>query len=316
MRKRKNSWSDFAVGDPADKGFNADCRVLSKVTHTAHVRQALEILNRREIRPYLVFDESILNDQRILVSWLSPNEWTPGYRYGNVSFGFNFEELIKGKRAYWVEAIAYNTQACRILITDNEHGNLESYDPTTKDGPWWYDVQSKKHYFNGNFCLEFMFEAKINLDNLRSLKFVKHHETYCSVYRASPKDCLEIGLDADRGGARFLAGAIAHESDLTFVREHLVQDSGAPSNHLEAAFNALASAAIRTVKFDGRFGPKGLGITLAKAIAAFYSRGNIKEARELAALFASDEALEIALAKIVSDLTGVDDYKHFLAQDS
>src|SRR4051794_25924403 len=98
------AWSKFKVGVPATKGFNSDCQKFGTVSHTSHVDSALSILSRGEIRPYLVFDESLLNDQRILVSWLSPNHWHNGYRYGNIRFDFDFQSLIAGKHFYWVEA--------------------------------------------------------------------------------------------------------------------------------------------------------------------------------------------------------------------
>ena len=145
------TWSKFKVGAPAIKGFNQDCQKFETVSHTSHVASALSILDRGEIHPYLVFDESKLNDQRILVSWLSPNHWGVGFRYGNIRFDFDFKSLIDDKHFYWVElGRVQDSLLARILVTDKNHdGDLEEYDPTTKKGPWWHDTVSDQHYYNG-----------------------------------------------------------------------------------------------------------------------------------------------------------------------
>ena len=78
----------------------------------------------------LVWDESKLKNTRTCIAWLSPNLWVNGSFYGNIKFGFDWEELIDGKKFYWVEAIPYSTPAYRILITNKQPGlDLESYDP-------------------------------------------------------------------------------------------------------------------------------------------------------------------------------------------
>jgi hypothetical protein len=78
----------------------------------------MSIVESGLIRKGLVFDESKLNKERILVTWFSPNYWGPGYRYGNVRFDVDFESMVSGKHYYWVESIAYGIAACRILVTD------------------------------------------------------------------------------------------------------------------------------------------------------------------------------------------------------
>jgi hypothetical protein len=71
--------SKFKVGMPAARGSNSDYQEVEKISHTSQVDNAFSILKPGEIRPSLVFDKSLLNDQGILISCLSPNDWTDGY---------------------------------------------------------------------------------------------------------------------------------------------------------------------------------------------------------------------------------------------
>jgi hypothetical protein len=244
-------WTKFKVGTPAAKGFNPDCQQFSTVSHTSHVDVAISIIDRGEIRPYLVSDESILNDRRILVSWLSPNFWGTGFRYGNIKFDFEFNSLIEEKRFYWVESIAYKIPACRILVTDKDHADLKGYDPTSKKGPWWHDSTTDTHYYNGTYCLEFMFEDAISMDHLRTLDFVDHHSSYCAVHRNNPTKCTALGHRRARGGAIFLARLATSASSLEQYSSQLVRENGRPNSKLEFAFEELRHRASRNITFTG-----------------------------------------------------------------
>jgi hypothetical protein len=67
-------WERFKIGNPSVRRYwtEPDCVPFDTVTHTSHIDSAIRIITEGEIQPSLVFDESILNTQRILVSWLSP----------------------------------------------------------------------------------------------------------------------------------------------------------------------------------------------------------------------------------------------------
>ena len=141
-------WSEFSVGSPstASNWTNPDCQPLTHIYHVTHLAAAHEVFAKGRLRAGLVFDKSKLNTHRILVNWLSPNSWAYGYRYGNVRFVFSWPDLIEGLRFYWVEAMSYGIKAPRILATANNYdGLLQPYDPTSGDGPWWYDQKSQQH---------------------------------------------------------------------------------------------------------------------------------------------------------------------------
>jgi len=120
-------WQEFKV-KKTRKGAEV-CSKLEEIFHVTHLEAAHRILVDGRLHAGLVFDESRLNKERILVNWLSPNYWHRGSRYGNVQFSFDFSQLIEGKRFYWVEVMRkYRPKACRILITDEEYtGRLEEY---------------------------------------------------------------------------------------------------------------------------------------------------------------------------------------------
>lgn len=208
-------WENFKVGFPSSKEnwTNTDCQPFSKVAHVTHMENALSIIRQGVIRPQLVYDESILNTQRILVNWTSPNDWYKGYRYGNVRFDFDWPSLIANKRYYWVEAMDYTPKACRILITDQNYEadpNLVLYDPTAGDGPWWWKQDEDIHYRNGEYCLEVMLEFELTISDSRTIDFVKHHPSFCCV---NPSSCAERGSTAQKAAARFIAGAISIDLD-------------------------------------------------------------------------------------------------------
>ena len=307
-------WSKFKVGTPAHTGFNTACQAFDTIRHTSHITSALSILDNEKIRPYLVFDESKLNDQRILVSWLSPNQWGVGYRYGNVYFDFDFKSLIASKKFYWVESVAYKIPACRILVSDQNHNaNLEPYDPTIPTGPWWHDTHSDKHYYNGTHCLEFMFEASVSLSNMRTFGFVDHHTMYCSLHRKNPGQCKELGFRAQRGGAMFIGRAVGSGFSLTRLSPHFVTPSGRPNSTLEFAFNELRHRVTQKVVFAGdlkAFSKEGAAV--AKAICSALSFQQIDTAKQLASLFLTENDCDCALAIAVGETVGLSSWAHLV----
>jgi hypothetical protein len=203
-------WHEFRVGSK-DSG-QKDCRPLTKVYHIAHLESAHRIILDGKVRSGLVFDESKLNKERILVAWLSPNFWKDGFRYGSIRFVFDWPTLSKGHSAYWVESVPYSPKGGRILLTRNDYSNkpdlLTPYDPKARGGPWWFDEASGTHYWNAKNCLEFMVERDIEMSELQDLDFVTHHAQQCRV------DCPERGMSEMRAAGLFLARLAASQSTL------------------------------------------------------------------------------------------------------
>lgn len=301
----RNPWAKYAVGKPSTRHnwVEPACTPCAEVSHVSHVESALRIVEAGAIRQGLVFDESRLNTERILVTWLSPNHWTNGFRYGNVRFTFDFAQLVEGKNYYWVEDItSYSPVACRILITSNDHSSrLSAYDPTKPNGPWWFDISRKRHYYNNNYCLEFMVEDDQSIRKATSVDFVAHHSNYCSIHRTSPRSCGERGMNEGEGGGRFLMMAAGRRIDLSALNKSLITDDGALSRQVKNAIGWIARA-IRKVDYQGKVGATtDTGRAVARAVLNALAINQRDEAHLLASLFRSEERLLEAIADVVGD---------------
>lgn len=282
---------------------------LNEIGHVAHIDGALQIIKDRKIKPGLIFHNSVLSDKRILVSWVSPNDWSRlGYRYGNIKFSFDFKKLIEGKRVYYVENIPYSVVAHRILITDIDRGDiLEIYNPTNKDGPWWFNIDEELHYFDENYCLEFMFEGDIYLNSLSSFSFEKHHDSYCSVHRKSPSLCEEMGMPKHKAGALFLERAIARNIDFRDISRFFFSENKL-SDRIDF-FEYMFYKWFDDVEFNGDLdGACKISKAVARAVINAKSIGKIQEMNILASLFKCESAFKNAASILVSELIGFDDY--------
>jgi hypothetical protein len=310
-------WQRFRVGRlPSTARFrNNECQFLDTVSHTSHVGPALQIVENGQLRPALVFDESRLNDRRILVTSLSPNDWHTGFRHGNVKFDFAFKDLIRGKRFYWVEAVAYRVGACRILVTDIDRGGqLEAYDPCERDGPWWYDRIEDRHYYNNKHCLEFMVEAPVDLADLQAFGFVDHHALHCAVHRGHPEKCAERSLPANKGGALFFTRAAVAHASLAGIVPHLSDARGTPIEAVALAFFEFASVFAREIDFSGQLHPRSPGaMALMRAVMSAFTFGALAEARLLGAMFANPGAFCEVAAVVLAETVGLQDWRRLLA---
>lgn len=254
----------------------------------------------------MVFDESVLNDKRILVTWLSPNYWSNGFRYGNVQFEFDFNALVKDKNYYWVESIAYKVPACRILITDQNRENiLAKYDPLGGDGPWWYDQSKGIHYFNSKHCLEFMLETTVSLDMLKGINFVAHHSEWCSIHRYNQAKCKELGLSALRAGAKFFSRIVTTDTDLANLKDFFIDDDGNARSNLDDSISRIKLAITNNVAYAGEIvhgAPKS--VPVAKSVLAAIAYGRIDEAKELAVYFASSDELFKTICNLIGNCLG------------
>lgn len=191
---------------------NNDSREFECVFHVSHIKSSLRILEDKKINKNIVFDKSKLNETRILVSWLSPNDWSNsgGFRYGSIRFQFKFNDIIKDLNCYWIEDIAYNTTACRFLLTRNHYSYYQAYDPVKDPGPWKYNEYNKKHYFNNKYCIEFMFEDDLDLNLVNKIDTVRHNPGMCNINRNCPGDCEDLKYQIDEIESIFIANIIAN----------------------------------------------------------------------------------------------------------
>jgi len=306
-------WKKFSVGVPSSPPrWQPNCQYLNSVAHVTHIETALRIVEDRRLRADLVFDKSKLNNERIRVVWLSPNNWdgAGGFRYGNIRFHFDWATLVEGKRSYWVESIAYGIEACRILITDADYSHaLEPYDPTVGDGPWWIYPLDGEHYWNGEYCLEIMLEGDIDLERASKVDFVRHHSDRCSIdYRS----CRSRGYSADVGGAEFVAAVVSRGLSLALPGIVLEDESLGPKPGW-----ALETAVSRLLRRCDKIGVNCTGIVghkdpaasaLARAVLASLGNAGIaKDFARLTAQFMSKDDLQSAIVEAVAASAGLPD---------
>jgi hypothetical protein len=187
------------------------------------------------------------------------------------------------RRYYWVESIAYRTKACRILITDENHdSDLQPYDPAEKSGPWWWDSDSDSHYFNSNYCLEFMIESPIGLENVESIDFVDHNSELCALY--TPKsNCPEIGIKRTAGGARFLTRAIVSGTKLDDPKGLFLRKDGSESEDLRLAYRSFCEEVFDDLEFGGDLDDHSdRSLALMRGVMSAYTFGFTEEAKLLA----------------------------------
>lgn len=295
--------------------LNPDCVPFDTVSHVAHILPSLSILEEGRIRAGLVFDESKLNKQRILVSWVSPNYWSSGFRYGTVQFTFDWRELIDGLNIYWVESIAYGVQACRILLTSQVHKNLEVYDPKRRDGPWWHDESTGHHYYNEMYCLEFMIERDLVLRKVVEIDFVKHHSDWCSIHRTSPKRCSELGMIDSIAAGHFLAGTVSRKIPVSY---DLFKKSPDGPSQLPApiclGFSVLLTRLnYSNTNYTGHIKHSDeAALPLARAILNAYFLDLEKDVETLKALFNSKDDLANSVAQVVGEHLGMKQWELLL----
>ena len=202
-------------GEP---GTNS-CKRLTTVSHVTHINFAAHAIQEQKIKAGLVFDESRLNQHRVLVTWLSPNDWIE-YIYGTVKFEVDWATLVEGKNYYWVECMHYSPRHFRILVTSEDRSSLlEKYIPELRTGPWWYDKENDAHYFNRDYTLEIMLEDDIPLKSVQKISTVTHHSRICTLYRGSSELCEDINLDSFSSVHSNLVRRNAHgnQCDLAFL---------------------------------------------------------------------------------------------------
>ena len=214
----KTEWNRYKVGLKSTKKnwTEPSCQPFSVVRHITHLKDAFRIIEDGVIRSSLVWDESKLSNTRTCVSWVSPNKWAYGSIYGNISFGYLWNDLVKGRSFYWVEDFKkYNPPAYRILITDNDYSTsklVTPYPVEDSNGPIYFD--GVDWYRNGNFTGEFLIDDDLQLNICHEIGFEDHHTRLCS---KSGSNCKDLGLKNYEAGGRLLSYIIG--KNLTFMND-------------------------------------------------------------------------------------------------
>jgi hypothetical protein len=270
--------------------------------HVTHAPAALRILEDGQITRGLIRDESKLNAYRTTVTWLSPNHWVWGSRYGNVEFSFDFESLANGRRLYWVESIDYSPSACRFLVTDQDVSSLpvSVYDPDTDTGPlrriageWWW---------KSDITLELMFDGDLSLSTCQELNFVRHHANMCAI---DIRKCTDIGKPGDVAGSRIIAYVLSR--NVRVVDHLLVGDKNRDiSSAMEQGLSYLpiVLGACSNI-ISGVIAKRASVEALVRSALLQFAMGDIIRARSTVSLAVNDDAVVKALGRICADHIGV-----------
>jgi hypothetical protein len=299
-------WSKYAV--TAD-----NTELLSEVYHVSHIETATRIAKDKKMRAGLVNDESILRTKRVLVNWLSPNDWYHGYRYGNVRFAFDFNKIVKHRRIYWVEVMEdYRPVACRLLVTLHEHEDILPYDPASDSGPLLYVRKENKYYWNRTICLEIMTENDLSLSRCAGVKFVKHHGEMCCF---EAKTCKELGMTARKAAVQFCSYMMANDLDIKPELFTLRINGVKPrtkSGEFEQAIERIINIARKALYSGKTVLDPLLGEILIKATLNYLANGNAVHFKEAIGIFTGfDEFSALFLKMIGERLALTDVWKEF-----
>ena len=270
--------------------------------HVTHTPAALRILEDNKITRGLIYDECALNDSRTTVVWLSPNEWYWGSRYGSVQFTFNFEDLIKGRKIYWVEVhTGYKPHACRFLITDQDvkHLPVQFYDAAREEGP--LRTVDGLWYWNYTYTGEFLLEASLLLNDCRKADFIRHHAQYCAI-----GGCQDQGKEGDGAAGRVIAYVLSRKTS-AIDKPLIVTD---PKKSLSTAVErGLSQICMALGAISGKLkGPLKSDDNVDAALRAAllqYAEGERKAANETTKLIGSDDLFRRRLGSMVEDHFGL-----------
>lgn len=192
--KTKTPWEQYAITHQLiRKGPLVD---IAEINHIAHVSDARAILRDGTIQTYLVHDESVLNQHRLPVVWLSPNTWAAGSLYGTVIFEFDFVEIFNSApRLFWVESMNYRPNTARLILSATNLAkkipNLIELDCSKVGYPLLYQNGTWKR--RNEYQYEIMLDCSLSLDKCKRLYFAKHHASLCgkSSNNKRASDCAE-----------------------------------------------------------------------------------------------------------------------------
>jgi hypothetical protein len=273
---------------------------LRRVHHVTHIDAALRILEDGQIAQSLIFDESILNETRTTVAWMSPNFWVNGSRYGNVQFSFDFAELASGRSLYWVEAITgYSPHAVRFLLSSRDVSALpvRPYDPATNKGP--IRTRDGQYWWRSNLTPEFMIDDPIDLGLCRKVEFIKHHPYYCAV---DPQSCDFMDDPGHRAAARVMAWLLAREID---VIDDALREGPDLSHHGDLGLTQLIMMlGAGNGRLKGPLRRKARTEAALRAALLQLALGDQVAAKDTTRLIGSDEHVVRALVRLAKDHFG------------
>lgn len=313
-------WHRYRIRIPgAAWRHHRDGRLLTKVYHVAHVPDARRILEDKRVRTSLIYDESRLNRTRTCVSWASANTWVEGSIYGNVQFTFDWADIIRGRRVYWVEDMPdYSPPAYRLLLTDRDLSpgvsrNVIAYDPAVDKGP--LREREGDWYWNDDYTSEFMIEDDLPLRLCRGVSFIRHRRDICRLHGCSCGDRTASEFMTGGRIMAFLLGSGVHSLDRTFRRPASMRSRLPLLDSVDVGIKGIRDA-LRDDRdrFVGGIRRAASSRAVLRGALAHYGADRIDDACELVSQLASAQVFDDALEGVVNEHFGVEGWTFFSGQ--
>lgn len=174
------------------------CMPFNRVLHVVHVDELSQTSAALNSGP--LHDAGSPSDVSGLAR-LVPDTWTCGYFSGNVALEYDWVQLIRDFRFYWLDTEPQTPELCRILVTKRCREGLLEYNPSVDSGPW-RKSESGAHTWNSRFGLEFLFEGELPVSSITRFFCVKHDVRRCS---GRGIHCTDLGVGSRTAGALLLA---------------------------------------------------------------------------------------------------------------
>ncbi len=191
------------------------------ISHTSKAQAALDIVRQGRISTHEITDirnNEPLRSKKIQGIWLTPNDYGSSVpnNYGNISFCFGKDSLLRDKKIYWVEN-AYKdkyqkTKSYVYLITNKEYEEILT---TDLDTALWYD-QDELEKREGQ-SIQFIYDEHIELNVCSRIEIVKGKEKDKVIKIGKKAETLYEDIFA---GIIFITGLITMEGlDESIVRK-------------------------------------------------------------------------------------------------
>lgn len=292
-------WKHYRLKTPSRCRLG-DGRTFRVIHHVTHATSALRILEDGLITPSTSRELGVGGHSDRAVTWLAPNDYKDGSRYGTVRFSFDFEKLTKRRKIYWVlGADNRQTKKCVLLITDQDVGDLpvRRYYPRKSKGP--LRLVDGTWMWRPDVSLKIIVDHEIPLTEAVGFDFIEHHHGMCSL--GSHSACEETGKEPYKASARVLAGMVSHRLRLP---AELLVDKTLPAGWLQwAKFYIEKALGPQDDKLSGPITRRDdVDVVLGAALTQL-AAGLSEQAAQTAALIGSDRKLEKSLQRLVDDWT-------------
>ena len=288
-------WKPYRLYLPSKKKGAGNGRGFELVHHVTHAASALRIFSDGRIRASDVAGISALGQHRP-VCWLAPNHWVNGSHYGCAQFSFNFDDLTRDRKIYWViGADDLETKQCVLLVTNRDVSQLpvKRYRPAKSKGPL------RRHkgawMWRSDVSLKIIVDRDLTIEDVEIFGFVKHHPDMCILHEDG--DCHENDDDAGRACARVLAGLISRRIQLP---ARFLIDNGRPAGWLQTGkFYIEKTLGGHEDGLSGQVGRKRQIDSIVAASLASLAAGQTQTAAAASALIRSDTKLAKSIGRLV-----------------